>query len=190
MLRELCRPFSYLSVRHPSGSVAFVNWWLPLAISGAGAMLWWYFRGSVDTFSSSGFFTKVLGFVQSLPGFYLAALAAVATFQKSDMDLLMPGVPPKANILYNGSMVEVALTRRRMLCIMFAFLTVESFGLTLGAITITTFASAVKGWLPEMMHEWVRLGGVFSYLVFLCQMLTVTLWGLFYLGERMHTPDN
>ncbi|ALT79063.1 hypothetical protein AT984_19585 [Paucibacter sp. KCTC 42545] len=146
----------------------------------------------VDLFGASGVINKVLGFIQSLPGFYLAALAAVATFNNPDMDRLMPGTPPTARILYNGKLITVELTRRRMLCIMFAYLTVLSFVLTMSSIAAMTFAEDIKAAIQEnspLLIRWIKAAFTSIYFGALFQMLTITMWGLFYLGERMHTPD-
>lgn len=169
-----------------------MNWWLPLLASMALVAMSCFIERRVDLFGASGVLNKVLGFIQSLPGFYLAALAAVATFNNPDMDRLMPGTPPTAKVLYNGKLITVELTRRRMLCIMFAYLTALSFVLTMGAISAMTFADDIKATVqtsaPSLIG-WVK--AAFSIIFFggLFQMLAITMWGLFYLGERMHTPD-
>lgn len=192
MLTELCRPFSYLSIRHPRAGVRWINWWAPLIFTSILLAVACWLERPIDLFSGSGLLAKILGFIQSLPGFYLAALAAVATFNNPDMDKLMPGQPPVANILHNGVLTTVSLTRRRMLCIMFAYLTALSFGLTLATITSMTFADAVKAGVLATYPaaaSFIKGGFAALYLMALIQMLTVTLWGLFYLGERIHTPD-
>ncbi|WP_156422126.1 hypothetical protein [Paucibacter sp. KCTC 42545] len=192
MLTELSRPFSYLSIRHPAEGVRWVNWWLPLLASIALVALCGSMERRVDLFGASGVINKVLGFIQSLPGFYLAALAAVATFNNPDMDRLMPGTPPTARILYNGKLITVELTRRRMLCIMFAYLTVLSFVLTMSSIAAMTFAEDIKAAIQEnspLLIRWIKAAFTSIYFGALFQMLTITMWGLFYLGERMHTPD-
>lgn len=189
MFAELLRPFSYLSIKHPDSKVLMVNWVIPivLTIACVGALGYW--KVEIDTYSSSGLLTKLLGFVQSLPGFYLAALAAVATFNNPAMDKLMPGTPPTGWVLHNGKLTEVQLTRRRMLCTMFAYLTAVSFALTIAAITATTLAAPIKAALPDALLTPARLTFLTAYLTFLFQMLSITLWSLFYLGERIHTPD-
>lgn len=192
MLTELSRPFSYLSIRHPAEGVQWVNWWLPLLGSIALVALCGSMERRVDLFSASGVLNKVLAFIQSLPGFYLAALAAVATFNNPDMDRLMPGTPPTARILYNGKLIKVELTRRRMLCIIFAYLTVLSFVLTMSSIAALTFAEDLKAAIQAsspLLVRWTKAAFTFIYFGALFQMLAITLWGLFYLGERMHTPD-
>ena len=39
------------------------------------------------------------------------------------------------------------------------------------------------------LHNWFK--GVFSFIFFgfSFQLLVITMWGIFYLGERVHTPD-
>lgn len=169
-----------------------MNWWMPVIASALLIGIACLFDKPIDVLSSSGAISKILGFIQNLPGFYLAALAAVATFNNPDMDKLMSGIPPTAKILHNGALTTVQLTRRRMLCIMFAYLTTLSFGLTLAAITSMTFADGIKVAVTAIFPALAPLlKGAFAlvYLTALLQMLMITLWGLFYLGERIHTPD-
>ena len=189
MLLELTRPFSYLQITHPGYGIRVVNWILPGGLSSAVILICFLLSVPIDVFGASGFLSKILGFVQSLPGFYIAALAAIATFNNSDMDKLMPGRPPEAKIIYNGSLQSVPLTRRRMLSMLFSFLTAESFVLTLGAIGSMTLASSIKDLMPENIHGFLKAVFSFIYLTFLMQMFSVTMWGLYYLGERIHTPD-
>ncbi|SOZ97449.1 hypothetical protein CBM2626_A10113 [Cupriavidus taiwanensis] len=39
------------------------------------------------------------------------------------------------------------------------------------------------------MHGIVFASVVFAYFLFLAQLLLATLWGLYYLGERIHLVD-
>jgi len=189
MFLELQRPFSYLSIRHPDSGIWIVNWGIPLAVSAFFIIATAKMGIAIDVFGSSGVIAKILAFVQNLPGFFIAALAAVATFNSPAIDRKMPGIPPKVDVLYNGKLTPVDMTRRRFLCVMFAYLTVESFILTVVAILLTTYAAPIKDWIPEGGREVVKSLVTFAYLVFFVQMLCVTLCGLFYLGERLHTPD-
>lgn len=103
----------------------------------------------------------------------------------------MPGEAPTLRILHNGELTPqpISLTRRRLLCVMFAFLTVASVVLTVMAIGSLTVAPLIKDLLPTQLYAPAKL--VFSglYLLLFFQMLCVTMWGLFYIGERMLTPD-
>ena len=191
MIIELTRPFSYLWIQHSSKRLTVVNWFIPAGCSFVALFIGWLLPGSVDVFGPTGILSKILAFVQSLPGFYIAALAAVATFNNPHMDRAMPGEAPTLRILHNGELTPqpISLTRRRLLCVMFAFLTVASVVLTVVAIGSLTVAPLVKDLLPAQLYASAKL--VFSglYLLLFFQMLCVTMWGLFYIGERMLTPD-
>ena len=106
----------------------------------------------------------------------------------------MPGEPPKVSIVYNGQLVAVDLTRRRMLCLMFSYLTAISFALTLILIVVTTFAEPLKMALGVLSCGTTFIHALRWLVLFLLslatvQLVVITLWGLYYMGERMHTPD-
>ena len=189
MFQQLTRPFAFLGIQHPDVLLRWVRWWLPLILASllTGAVL--AVKG-LDVYGNEGLFAKLLNFLQSLPGFYLAALAAVSTFPSKAMDEFMPGIPPTARIVYNGALTEVKLSRRRMLCMLFAYLTALSFIITLALIFATSFASPLSAVLDGAARSGVRAVGVFIVFALTAQLLIITLWGLFYLGERVHTPDS
>jgi hypothetical protein len=130
----------------------------------------------------------LLGFIQTLTGFYLAALAAMATFNNAGMDEIMPGKPPEITVKYNGTSTKVLATRRRFLCSMFAYLTVFSFLFTLFSIAVLSAGAASADLLVTESRHWFRLVFVFAYLFAVAHMTFITMWGLFYIGERVHTP--
>ena len=191
MLIELTRPFSYLWIKHSSKRLTVVNWIIPAVCSLAAIVAGSILPGSIDIFGSTGVLSKILSFVQSLPGFYIAALAAVATFNNPHMDRAMPGEAPTLRILHNGELTPraISLTRRRLLCVMFAFLTVASVVLTVTAIGALTVAPALKDALPSHLYTPAKFAFSALYFLLFFQMLCVTMWGLFYIGERMMTPD-
>ncbi|TXL12353.1 hypothetical protein BMR05_15660, partial [Methylococcaceae bacterium HT4] len=139
MIRHLLRPLSYLSIEHQLKWK--VDWIYPLLLAIVSTILIFWLKqfGQVSLYSNSGIITKILGFVQVLPGFYIAALAAIATFNKTDIDKTMPAPAPKIDILVQGKSVAIKLTRRRFLCSMFAFLTAESLIIIVLAIFATSF---------------------------------------------------
>ncbi len=189
MLVQILRPFSYLAIRHTSKLPFYVNWLVPAIVSFVlVAFFSWGLRA--DFFSGNGLLSKLLGFLQSLPGFFIAALAAISTFNNPDMLKPMPGETPTMKVLYGGGLEVVRLTRRRFLSSMFAYLTALSIFLTLGAIFGLAIAQPLKDMLPSAIHEVVRLLAGSVFFLFVGQLVCITLWGLFYLGERIHTPDN
>lgn len=185
----LLRPFLYLRVSHASGTLPWMNWGLPATCSAVILLVFAWAAPGVNAFHAAGVFDRLLSFVQNLPGFYLAALAAVATFNRPGLDQLMPGTPPKVQIKYHDAKTSVDLTRRRFLSLVFSYLTALSFGITLLLVVSLPLVDVVRAALPPGLVAFTR-GVVAGGLVFfLCQLVVITLWGLYYLGERMHTPD-
>lgn len=134
---------------------------------------------------------SILSFVQNLPGFYIAALAAIATFGRHDIDEAMPGSPPPRikTITTSGHGNVIVLMRRRFLCLLFAYLTVECIALTLFSIFAISLAPAMRGLVSPIM---LLIGHAISSVVvlfLLTQLMVATLWGLYYLDERIHQPD-
>lgn len=200
MLIVLLRPFSYLSIQHSDPLHFWVNWIIPTLIAIATGACW-LIPGIIDRlgflptqptdiWGPSGLISKIQGFVQNLPGFYTAALAAVATFGGNEMLKVMPGQAPRMRFLVEGKLTNgLELNRRLFLSSMFAYLTVLSFLLTIGAAIGLTLAPAIK---PALLASAVPLVSAFAtsvYVLFFSQMLMITAWGLYYLGEKMHLSD-
>lgn len=189
MNQLLLRPFAYLTITHSSARLPFLNWGLPLLIGAglcaAGALT----VPHLNLFHAGGLFDKMVGFIQNLPGFYLAALAAVATFGRPGLDNIMPGTPAKVRIPYNAQLVEVELTRRRFVTMMFSYLTALSIGLTLFGIGAQALVDQASILFPPEGVPVARAAVAFVFLLFVAQMVVITLWGLYYLGERIHATD-
>ena len=189
MLRHLLRPLSYLSIDHKSKWK--VDWLYPfiLAIISAALIFGAKRLGPVSLYADGAMIAKILGFIQGLPGFYIAALAAIATFNRTDIDKTMPAPAPKIDIMVQGRSVAIELTRRRFLCSMFAFLTAESFVIIVLAIFAQSLYTPLKAFIHDSLQIWAS--GLFILIFFLLfwQMIIASFWGLFYLGDRLHQPD-
>lgn len=187
-MRELLRPFSFLSIRHPSNFSVWVNWALPLITTSVALIFLQWLGAEVNLFGAQGLLDRLLSFVQTMAGFYIAALAAVSSFNSPHLDREMPTPAPTMYIMYNGHMQLVSATRRRFLTSMFAYLTSLSFLFSLAAIAALVLGAPLKQICPDAISffRWIGTG---FFLFTLFQMTCVTFWGLFYLGERMITPD-
>lgn len=200
MLKVLLRPFAYLTIQHSDPIHRWINWWVPAIFAVFIGSCWlvplaldhfgFLTPIPVDIWSNSGLISKIQGFVQSLPGFYTAALAAVATFGGKNMLKVMPGQAPRMKFFVGSEMTEaLELNRRLFLSSLFAYLTALSFLLTVGAATGVTLAPIVKSILLPWAVSYASAFATSVYILFFIQMLTVTGWGLYYLGERMHLSD-
>lgn len=187
VINQLLRPiFGYLAIQHPTKR--FVDWVLPASLATFATIVIFCVRGYVNFFGAGGIVSLVLGYVQNLPGFYIAALAAIATFARPDIDVLMPGdPPPRIRSEDNRGVVNlIELTRRRFLSLLFSFLTIECILLTFLSIAMISVAPIFSVNITGIFHAGIYAVAVFFYFLMLSQLIIATLWGLYYLGERIH----
>ena len=85
---QLLRPFSYLRIKHEDKKV--YDWVLPAILTILTLVVFKYTMPISSVVESNGVIAEITSFVSNLPGFFIAALAAVATFNKNDIDQLMP----------------------------------------------------------------------------------------------------
>ncbi|GAW86486.1 hypothetical protein bplSymb_SCF02805P001 [Bathymodiolus platifrons methanotrophic gill symbiont] len=110
MIRHLLRPFSYLSIEHELKKKVDWNYPCSLSIISTGLAFWLQQFAHISLYADSGMISKILNFVQVLPGFYIAALAAIATFNRIDIDKIMPSPAPKIGMFIQGNNVVIELT--------------------------------------------------------------------------------
>lgn len=121
-----------------------------------------------------------------LPGFYIAALAAIATFNAPTMDTSLEGHDAYLCIR-EGEEKKVYLTRRRFLCLLFGYLSFLSFTLYLAIAILkeaspTTFLCHVNFQAAEIV-DFLLTGLMW---LFFMQLICLTLFALFYLADRIH----
>ncbi|TCB52676.1 hypothetical protein E0H80_02250 [Acinetobacter sp. ANC 4779] len=128
-------------------------------------------------------FGIVLGFLQTLPGFYIAALAAISTFNNPDMDNPMSGSPP-----LDKNFNE--MSRRRFLAQAFSYLTFLSICLFLFCTVIKFFFSIGILILNYYLNLVLYGISIFFLTLFFSQMILITFYCLYYLGNRIHIPND
>lgn len=124
-----------------------------------------------------------------LTGFFVAALAAVATFGGSEMNEAMPGSSPVTLRDPHRPNDPEVLSRRRFLSFLFGYLAFLSLALYIsGFAYFAIHEFVIKVYIPRLC--------VPSFLVFwaiygvaLGNLLANTLLGLFYLTDRIHRPN-
>lgn len=185
-LRQVLKPFAYLFIKHQFKWQ--MDWLLPGVLTVISALMVLLVWKDINVYGDTGFIARVLGFIQNLPGFYIAALAAIATFGRNDIDTVIPRPTPTIVEVRNGQESVIPLTRRRFLCLMFAFLTAECVVLVLASISMLSVAEN-SAHDSIFASPFISLAGFFVYLFFLYQMILATFWGLFYLGDKIHQVD-
>ena len=184
---QILRPFSYLMIRHEKKYI--FDWLAPCVGSLISTAVLLFGKDYVVVFGKTGLIASLLSFIQILPGFYIAALAAIATFNRNDIDLKMPEPSPKVDILIRGVKNTIDLTRRRFLCMLFSYLTAQAFTLSLASVVLMHFSDLAKSVIPLSFHLTTKLSVVALFSFGFWQMLIATFWGLYYLGDKLNQPD-
>lgn len=176
---------SYLVIKGSKKSK--FDFWAPLTITILSVLTVLLIRPQL--YMANGLFLQIGSMVQNLPGFYIAALAAVATYQREGLDRLLPYPTPYVNTLINGKWVKVELTRRRLLTSLFSYLSAISFVVYLSISFANSVAPIVKEHIDQNMHIIFYVAAAFSLWFFIWHMISVTMFGLYQLGERIFQGD-
>lgn len=123
----------------------------------------------------------ILSFLQTMPGFYIAALAAISTFNNPGMDKDMVGSTPIDKD-------RKKMTRRRFLAQSFSYLTFLSIVLLIVGSIIKYFYSLDLVVLDTTLFTVIYMSVTFFLFVFLFQLVFITFYCLYYLGDRIHLP--
>lgn len=160
-------------------SKAFVDWWLPLGLSSIAVLCTLLLPNALPITGDKGLVESVGGLLEALTGFYVASLAAVATFPNPQLG---------ANAI-GYSLDAKPIVRRNLICLLFGYL---------ATLSITIYVAGLASSIPLacvalIPHEILRLVATkflsFVYLFACCQLLTVTLLGLYYLSVRIHQAE-
>ena len=129
------------------------------------------------------FFSKLGSITNILPGFYIASIAAIATFDKSDLDSDVPGM--KMSMFYPGKGIikDSPLSKRIFLCCMFSYLTFLSVVCSIFSSLAETFRDITINFHCYGYLKYIYL--VLLSFVF-AQLITITCWALYYISQRIH----
>ncbi|MDD5759351.1 MAG: hypothetical protein PHI06_09730 [Desulfobulbaceae bacterium] len=186
LLSRLFRPLDYVRIKHPHK--VYYDLYFPLILASFFTLLFAYLPVQTQIIGKDGLVRIITDILQILSGFYIASLAAIATFNKAGMDDLMEGEPPTLEVLYHGKTMTDKLTRRRFLCLLFGYLSLLSLFLYfLGAVS--ALLSANFKYLFGHQLWWLAKAKwtfVWMYLFLTSNLIITTLLGLFYMVDRIH----
>lgn len=186
LLKQILTPFGYLAIRHPHKWV--VDWLYP-ALAALVTLLGLLYVTEIGlVLAKGGIVSSLVSFIQSLPGFYIAALAAIATFGRSDIDSVLPEPTPEVKVKFIGGENIVKLTRRRFLAMLFSFLTAESILLVIFSVFTIELSSSLLLFSAHGVSVgwWISLVLLAVFFFTLYQLVAATFWGLYYLGFKLH----
>lgn len=194
LVYELSRGFAYRGISH--GEMRNYTTWLPLALTVAALAAYIVLPVKPTLVGSNGLAGSLLTLVSTLPGFYFAGLAAVATFGNATMDREMPAPAPEVKMLVRGQRISVKLTRRLFLSYLFSYLVIISFALCSALLTINALAPSLDVLQTSLATAtgsrwpWLVLKGIsgFGLTFVFASMVVSTLHGVFFLTEKVHQP--
>lgn len=183
-LRRLSTTLNYLRIEREGKLTDEV--FLPLLLATATFAFFYLLDWNVQIFGSSGLISAIVGLLQMVAGFYIASLAAVATFKKASMDDPMPGAPTVLHVRRRNRIKEEQLSRRRFLCFLFGYLSFLSFFLYLLGTIMNLAAPEIELSLSSEYHGAVKWVGTFVFLFIFYNLIITTLLGLYYMTDRIH----
>lgn len=171
---------------------------LPLSISAFVVLGYFFIPIRPKLLSDSGLIGSLMDTLVLLPGFFIAALAAVSTFQRPEMDIVMPEPCPIIEIRVNDEYLPFDVTRRMFLSYLFSYLTILTFLIVLcGEITIALSPS-----IAVMLSSLIQASQHADVIILLGKLLTLgvfTFWsasvfvtmlhGIYFMSEKMHQPN-
>ena len=181
--KHLTAPLHYLRICHPDK--IWMDWGVPIALALMVCAVVGFSPIPIPIFGSKGLIQICTDVLQLLTGFYVTALAAVATLNRPGLDDLMAGEPATLN--------GKDLTRRKFVCYLFGFLAFSSLALYFTGAIANLIAEPTSFLMPQDVYpsfrfvtKWVF---AFIYALFVAQLIVAGLLGLWYLTTRLHEPD-
>lgn len=185
-LSFLLSPLDWWRVRHPA--VRALNLAVPGLVALAMAALVWLAPGKVNLFGEFGLVHQANGLMQILAGFYIASLAAIATFNRPGLDETMKGDPPR--LKRSGTLKEEELTRRRFLCLLFGYLSFAAIALyVVGAGAMIAAPVMAEAVADAATRTALRAAFIATFGFFLAHAFLATVLGIYYMAVRIQEPE-
>ncbi|QQV76548.1 hypothetical protein H5J25_13965 [Sphingomonas aliaeris] len=190
---ELSRGLAYRAIKHPD-----MHWYtrtIPLVCTLVVSGVMIFLPSPPTLLGKDGLVAASLSVISTLPGFFFAGLAAVATFSGLNMDAVMPNPPARIGVRVGGGKSTIDLSRRQFLSYLFAYLVLLSFGLCVVSLALAAATPTLLSWKESLVADgyggaWAiaRALGIIIYSAIASSVLVTTLHGMFFLTERIHQP--
>lgn len=201
MIELVFKPLNYLSIKwNVDGRISKKKFdkTIPLCVSFVLSVLlvgMEYIFSSKTTESVNIFASEIsgllAGFLQTIPGFYIAALAAIATLTSPTMDRPMDGDPPTekvhtVNMDGTPIVIDEPLGRRRFLARLFSYLSLISLVLYFFILILQYMYQLNILAVGQVIYSIVYFLCLVVFNFLLVQLMLLTFLGLYYLGQRIH----
>lgn len=182
LFSRLFRTLDYLRISHKSKNK--YDYYAPGILTIFAIAMYYILPLKPALLGTDGFVAKINGILQMLVGFYIASLAAISTFNKSDMDELMDGTPPTLKDAHSNSLER--LTRRRFLSLMFGYLAFLSLFLYFSGISAEWLTNNIKLLCNGNLFRFVKISLLGFYIFCISNLIVTTLIGLYYMSDKIH----
>lgn len=195
MLYLISRPFAFIGVRHKT-LTPFLRF-VPLFFAAIFTIVFWFMPVRPSLTGDGSLSRHMITVFAILPGFFIAALAAVATFNRPEMDEVMPDPAPELKLRTGEHESYFPLTSRMFMTHLFSYLTSVSFFAVFLFVFADLSAPSVSYVVSKVADVYWR-GVIFEALslayfavVFwlASKIILTTLIGLYFLAERIHRPS-
>ncbi len=180
----ILKPLSYLLIEHEN--LYQFNFVIPSILTSTFALLFIVLEPYVIIFGSGGLVESINSSIGALIGFYIAALAAIATFENKRLDKIIVGRPATLTYFSAGKEYTEKLTRRRFLSFLFGYCSFTSIVLFVVGTFANAFYTGVKLLVPLQAHMPLTLIFACGYIFVFFNLIITTFLGLFYLSDRLH----
>lgn len=201
--RQLCAPTRYLRIRQGSGwlsSKATYDFVIPGIFAIVATFATWLFQFELGLFKDTGFIAGVINLLNLLIAFFIAALAAVATFDRPGLDDPMKGEPAlMARRNSKGVVKDAILTHRQFICYLFGYLSFSSIMMLLALYTIRLIGpdaiqalnfDVTAGQVSIALRPIARLVGSAVFFLLFGQIVVTMLLGIYFLADRFQFLDD
>lgn len=194
LIYQLTRPIAFRQIKHPD--LQIINTLIPAALTLFVIVVYLILPVKPRIFGDDSVTSNGLLFTTVLPGFFIAALAAVATFPSAALDAIMPAPSPTLVMRTGDKTGRVELTHRVFLCHLFSYLTVLSFSGFIVGVASDLASRSVLFWLGQVqspvihkvLSEALHLGYLTLFVWLFVNLIVTTVYGLYFLVERIHRP--
>lgn len=182
---KLLTAFRFLQIQSPD--LRWYQWVYPTVLTLAFCVSFYWITGTWVRLSNPKVIGDINGLMSLLIAFYIAALAAIATFHGASLDSAMKGRTPVLIRKFGESRLEEKLTRRRFLAALFGYCAAMAILVYIvGAVAVHIESPCVAAiWVSEVLGVASGAAATF-YIWMLASLWTVTMLGLHYFVERMH----
>lgn len=176
MIDKLFKPLNYIAIRHREK--LWFDLFIPALLAIALTVMLSLLPKPIAYVGKDGLISLVNGILQILSGFYIASMAAVATFQREGMDDKLEGSPV--------TLKRHLLTRRQFLTYLFGYLAFMSILMYfIGGFVLLT-SNNVSYWNTGLYSTFFKFIFVGLYLFIILNILTTTALGMHFLIDKIH----